>query len=440
LISNVGLSANKITQLSIGGPARFIPPKVNQMTLTNGLKVYYIEDHSAPIVQGKVLIRCGSVYEDMDKIGVSAVLAGLLKDGGTANYSPEALREKLDQLAIDISFSSSSEVCEGGFSALSGFKGEAIDLLFEMIFKPAFDRTQFEIIKKRKIDGIKRDMEVSGPIAHKMFRAMIYGDKNRWGISVKPSDIKNLRLDDVKDVYNKQFSPDRMMFVMAGDFNKDELMKKLKEVAAAYPKREAIDLKIPTIPVEFQAEEKFISKKFTQSAINIGHLGTTRNNPDKYALILMNDMFGGGASFTNRLVDSVRVKAGLAYEVWSDFTFGPPNAPGLFQIHMKTRNKTVNQAIEIAKEELKKMIDNGFTKDEFKRSKDGILNKMIFEYERPFDIALSTARFAYFGYPDGYIEIYRRGIEKTTLQDVNNVAKKYLHSDKLKIVIVGKKS
>lgn len=440
LISNIAFSANKIAQLSIGGPSKFIPPKVNSMTLANGLQVYWIPDHSAPIVQGKILIKCGNIYEDVEKLGVSSILAGLLKEGGTVNYTPAALRDKLDELAIDISFSSNAELCEGGFSALAGFRDDAIDFLFEMLFKPAFDKDQFDSIKKRVVDGVKRDMELSGPIAQKAFRTEIYGEKSRWGVFATASDIKRIRLNDVKDFYNNLFSPDRMIFVISGDFNKDELMKKLNEIATLYPKRETIEPKIPPVPLDFQTGEKFIAKKFTQSAINIGHLGSTRDNPDKYAIILMNDMFGGGASFANRLVDAVRVKAGLAYEVWSDFTFGPPNAPGLFQIHIKTRNKTVNQAIEISKKELEKAINEGFTASEFKKSKNGILNKMIFEYERPFNIALSNARFAYFGYPEGYIEIYRRGIEKTTLQDVNKAAKKYLHSDKLKIVIVGKKS
>jgi len=432
-------AGNRIAELSKAPARSFTPSAIKPVTLSNGMKCYLLEDKVIPTIQGLLIVKGGGVYADIKRSALASVMMQLIKEGGTIDKSPEKVREFLDEHAIDITFSATQESFEGAFAGLSKETDNILGIFFEMLFDPAFDNDILTVVKKRVVDGLKREMEVSGPIAHRNFRELVYGAESPWGVIPKPSGVKKVSKNDVGSFYNEFFSPDRMILAVAGDFNKAELIKKLEAFANKYPKRELPALSMPKVTATDSPKEKFISKKFTQSAIDIGHLGSTRDNTDKYALVLMNDILGGSSSFSNRLMDAVRVKGGLAYEVWSAYTFGPDGAPGIFQMHAKTRNQTTEKAIETIISELQKLHENGAIKEELKRVKTGILNNLVFEYETPFNIASSTARFAYFGYPENYIEIYKKAIERTTLDDVNKVAKKYLHPDKLKVVIVGQK-
>ncbi len=439
MISSVATASSKIAELSRAPEIPFHPPAIKSVTLSNGMKCYLIEDKSLPIIQGHIYLKGGTIYEDGKKLGAGSVMANLLKEGGTANNDAAKIRVLLDENAIDAGFSISLETIEGSFASLSKDADMAMKLFFEMLFEPAFSEDSLKISKKRLIDSLNREKETAAPIAYKEFSKLVYGKDNPWGRHAEVSDIKKINRADVVEFYERFASPDRIILAMAGDFNKKDLIAKLEAFAKKYPKKVLPEVVTPGSDARDFPEEKVIKKKFTQSAINIGHLGGTRDDPNKFVLILLNDIYGGSGSFTDRLKEAVRVKSGLAYEIHSTYSFGPKDAPGLFQVHAKTRNKTVGKVIDLVQSELEKLVKEGATAAELKKAKDSLLNSFIFEYERPYELAAGVARFVYFGYPEDYIEISRRGIEKVTLKELNEAAEKYLHPDKLKIVVVGSK-
>jgi zinc protease len=429
---------NRIKELSEVSDIPYVQPRLTKFTLSNGMLCYLLEDHSLPIVEGKLMIKGGNIYEGRKEYGVSGLMTGSLKDGGTSKRSAQELRKYLDENAIDISFGSGQESFEGYFGSLSRDADKAMAIFFETLFEPAFAEDGLATVRKRLADGLQRELELSGPLSHVEFVKMLYGGKNPWGKYPTPSDVKGLDRKDVVAFYDRFFSPDRMILAMAGDFSASKVKKRLEELLRPYPRKDLPPLVVPKVEESDKPEEKVISRDFTQAAISVGHLGASRDNPDRFAIVIFNDVLGGSGSFANRLMDSVRVKGGLAYEVWSKFTFGPAGVPGVFEAHAKTRNKTISRAIEEIKTEIQKIHDGGITRDELSRSKKGILSKLIFQFERPFSIVTSVARYVLMGFPENYVEVYRRGVQKASLEDVNSAAKKYLHPDKLKIVIAGK--
>lgn len=437
LFTTFANASNQVGRLSKMKQAAFSPPHLKSVTLSNGMTCYLLEDHSMPLLNGMVIIKGGSIYEPSKKVGLSNVMMSLLKEGGTLKHKPDEIRNLLDENAIDIGFSSSRESFEGYFASLAKAEDKTLGLFFEMLFEPAFDEDALSVVKKRFVDSLKREKDVPDPISNRKFREMLYGEKSPWGDYPTPSIVNGISKKDAISFYERSVSPDRMILAISGDFDKKKMVEKLESFAKVYRKKELPELHMPEVKVEDSAETLVVSRKFTQSSINVGHLGSTRDNPDKYSIVIMNDILGGGGSFTNRLQNVVRVKNGLAYEVWSAYSFGPSSASGIFQIHAKTKNQTSKKAVELIKNEIQKLSDEGVTETEFKKAKDGILNKLVFEYERPFDFVSAVARFVYFGYPENYIEIYKKEIEKVSIGDVNAAAKKYLHPDALKIVVVG---
>jgi zinc protease len=171
-----------------------------------------------------------------------------------------------------------------------------------------------------------------------------------------------------------------------------------------------------------------------QSSIHMVALGTTRDNPDYYAISVFNESFGGG--FSSRLFNDIRTKRGLAYSVGGGIgaNFGHP---GILQIVMGTKSQSTIEAIQAAGEDIDNLAKQPITDEEIKRAKDSILNAFIFRLDSPDKILGERLTYEYYGYPPDWLDKYEAEIKKVTAADVNRVAAKYLHRDQLSVLVVG---
>jgi hypothetical protein len=171
-----------------------------------------------------------------------------------------------------------------------------------------------------------------------------------------------------------------------------------------------------------------------QSNIHMVALGTTRANPDYYAISVFNEAFGGG--FSSRLFNDIRTKRGLAYGVSGGIgtNFGHP---GILQVGIGTKSQTTIEAIQAADEDIDNLTKQPITDDEIQRAKDAILNAFIFRLDSPDKILSERMVYEYYGYPPDWLDKYQAEIKKVTAADVNRVAAKYLHKDQLAVLVVG---
>ena len=168
------------------------------------------------------------------------------------------------------------------------------------------------------------------------------------------------------------------------------------------------------------------------------HLGTMRSNPDYYAIDVFNEILSGG--FASRLFSNVRSKKGLAYSVGGGIGTGY-DYPGLLRVEVDTKNSTVAAGLDALYEEIDGLLGKKpATEAELKRAKDSILNSFIFRFDSKEKVLNEQLIYAYYGYPADFLQRYRAGIEKVTLDDVARVAKKYIHPDQFAVLVVGKPS
>lgn len=167
----------------------------------------------------------------------------------------------------------------------------------------------------------------------------------------------------------------------------------------------------------------------------LGHFGDKRFNPDKYALLLLNDILGGEA-LVSRLGKRVRSTLGLAYGIYS--RFGLETDYGVFSIMAQTQAKNTRRVLEESRKILAEIRrPDSITPAELEFYKQSLLNSLYSEYEPRYNFAKDEARFAYFGYPPNYLEQFRQNIEQVTLDDIRRVAEKYLNPEALQVLVVG---
>jgi ribosomal protein L7/L12 len=172
-----------------------------------------------------------------------------------------------------------------------------------------------------------------------------------------------------------------------------------------------------------------------QAEIRMIAAGLRRDDPDYYAVSVMNEIFGGG--FSSRLFSSLRTRAGLAYSVGGGVSANFDH-PGLTVLQIGTKSSTTAKAIDGLYGEIEGMRTRPVTEEELQRGKDSILNSFVFEYDSKEKVMNARANYEFHGYPADFLERYQKGVEKVTAADVNRVAKKYLDKDKFAVLVVGK--
>jgi zinc protease len=174
-----------------------------------------------------------------------------------------------------------------------------------------------------------------------------------------------------------------------------------------------------------------------QSNVAIVGMGVDRHNPDVPTIAVMNEILGGG--FASRLFQKVRTELGLAYAVDGGISFAYDH-PGPFNAGVLTKSASTVDATKATLAEIAGLNTRPFTEEELARAKDNILNSFLFRYDTRDKVLAERERLEFYGYPADYLETYKAALEKVSLADLQAAAKKYIHPDKLAILVVGNKT
>ena len=218
-----------------------------------------------------------------------------------------------------------------------------------------------------------------------------------------------------------------------GDFDSKDMAAKIKK---ALGKWKAAKVDVPTMPkvdYEFKPTVNLVHKKdVNQSNIMLGHIGGLMSNPDYPALSVMNSIL----SF-DRMFKKIRTDEGLAYSVWGSYG-AYYLAPGVFSCGAQTKSESTIYAIGLMIKELERMTEKKVTDEELAKAKDQYLNSFVFNFSSRAQIVNRMMTYEFFGYPLDFMDRVKKGVEKVSKEDVLRVARKYLHPDKVQILVVGK--
>jgi zinc protease len=177
-----------------------------------------------------------------------------------------------------------------------------------------------------------------------------------------------------------------------------------------------------------------MDKNITQANIAMGQVGISRENPDFYAVVVMNYILGGGG-FSSRLMDNIRDNRGLAYDVRS--SFAAQKEPGAFRVWTQTKSESANEAIAEIFKELKRIRTEPVSDKELADAKAYLTGSFPLRMDTSAKIAgmLTAIEIYHLGldYPQRYASL----INGVTKEDILRVAKKYIDPDHMVMVVLG---
>jgi zinc protease len=396
--------------------------------------IFLQEDHELPLIEGTARIRGGSVNEPASKAGLMDIYGEVWRTGGTKTQTGDQLDDFLEVRAAKVETGSGPDSTTINFSCLKGDLDDVFKAFVDVLQNPEFRAEKIDIAQKEEGDGISRRNDQVGEIAHRESVKLAYGPDNPYARVPEYATVAAITRQDLIDWHHKYVHPNNIILGIAGDFDSAAMEARLRKAFDAWPKGPSApknDIKYnPAKPGYYLIPKDDVN----QSTIHMVALGTTRDNPDYYAISVFNEAFGGG--FSSRLFNDIRTKRGLAYSVGGGIgtNFGHP---GILQVSIGTKSGSTIEAIQAAGEDIDNLTKQPITDDEIQRAKDAILNAFIFRLDSPDKILGERMTYEYYGYPPDWLDKYQAEIKKVTSADVNRVAAKYLHKDQLAVLVVG---
>ena len=422
------------------GPLAFEVPRAEALRheLAGGAVVYVVPDHALPLVNVTLYLRTGRFREPGDMPGLAELTARLARVGGTSSLAPAEFDERADFLAARLGVDAGDSETRASLNVLTSGLEPGLDLLFDMLRNPRFDEERLTIEKGKLREAMKQRNDDADDLQSREWGWLLYGRDHIVTRKVTDAELGAIARRDLAEFHRRTWGAEDLVIAVAGDVEPGPILAELERRLAGW--RAAERSPWPPRGAEFTPRPGLfhVEKEIPQGKVLVGHRSLKVedwSNPDLYALMVMNDVLGGGG-FTSRLVQRVRSDEGLAYGAFSGYGLGI-HWPTAFLAGYASKNSTVAYALEIVLEEIERIRREPVSGEELQVAKASFVDTFPRSFESAEQIAGTFARDELVGRPHAYWYDYRRRIQEVDAEDVLRVARRYLRPDELVVLVVG---
>lgn len=408
--------------------------------LESGAIVYIYPDRERPLIDLSVNIRAGSFLDTEGKEGLANLTGHLMARGGIPSKPANELDEELEFLAARLSSSFGGLNGSISLNLLSKDADRGFEILRAVLAAPSFQEDKLALRKTQLLQGLKQRNDDSRNIESRERNFLAYGENFWFNRHTTAASLESIRREDLLAFHHEWVHPRNFIVSISGDFDRDAMLERLDGVFAAWPHP---GKKSPPVPQEREYGKSgvyIVDKDVNQGRVSIMLPGIRWDDPDFYAIQVMNDVLGGGG-FTSRITNRVRSDEGLAYSAGSSFP-GGSHYPVVFRAGFQSKSRTVAYATSIVLEEIERIAGEPVSAEELLTAKKSFIDTFPNNFASSAQVVSAFAgdeMIGRYARQPNYWADYRDNIEAVDIAAVQRVAKRRLRLGQVIILIVGQK-
>jgi zinc protease len=417
-----------------GPPRPYKFPDITRVTLANGLRILVAENHNAPLVSLRTLVRSGADQDDAEFAGLASLTADLL-DEGAGSRDAIALAEYIGLLGGSLGTGADWDATYISLDVLSRYATPTVEVLADVAYRAQLPDDGFERVKNERLTEILQQLDEPAAIAGKRFASLLYGT-GVYGNSVvgTAESVARITNEQVRRFYNAHYLPNNSSVVVAGDITARDAVALVERTFGEWKAKD--EPHRPSIaPSRVEASRIYIIDRpqAVQSEIRIGHIGVARSTEDYFALSVANSLLGG--VFNSRINLNLRERHGYTYGARSTFAFRKQSGP--FVVAAPVRNEVTRESVSEVLAELRRIRTGDIEGTELEDVKNYLMGVFPATVQTASDIGGRLLDMELYGLPEDYFDRYRERIAAIGSDEIARVANKYIDPDRVLIVIVG---
>lgn len=412
-------------------PIRF--PQFAESRLPNGLRLLVVENHALPIANLNLYVRSGAAADPADRLGLAQMTAAVL-DKGTATRTAVQISETVEGVGGSMGAGADQDNVTVSVGVLSDQLPLAFELLSDVVLRPSFPQQEIETSRAQQLAALRAALGNPTTLASRMFERQVYGAAHPYGRRSTPQSVAALTRDDLVAFHGAHFVPGNALLVVSGDVTPAQAQEMARRWLGEWSGAAAPRGALPTPPARERAEIYFIHRpNSVQSSLYVGHVGIQPDDPDYYAVQVLNMVLG--LSGDSRLEEVLRGEHGWTYGARSRFT--RLVGGGAFSASTDVRSAVTDSALAELMVQLRRIREEPVPQAELDRAKSFLVASFPASVETSAQAAGQLATTRLLGLPAEHLTQYAQRVGAISAADVQRVAREYLHPERAVLVVVG---
>lgn len=413
-----------------------------QKAAIGNLKVAFLpKETRGDVVVASFIFRFGDEKSLMNR-KFAAQFAGQMLMRGTMKHTRQQLRDEIDRLKAQLNVFGSPTNAMVSIQTTRQNLPKVLDLAAEILREPSFPAEEFELAKQAAItqaeSGRTEPQAKAAEEMNKIFNKYPKGDiRYAETTDERIAALKAVTLDDAKKFYKDFYGASTGELAIVGDFDPKETQAQLTKLFGDW-KSPSKFTRIPNEYFDIAAVNQSIETPDKANAFFMARLNIKLrdDNPDYPALTLGNYMFGGGF-LNSRFLTRIRQKDGISYGGGSGINAGSLDESGVFNAGAIYAPQNVDKLEKGFREELDRVLKEGFTAQEVEDAKKGYLQQLRQDRTEDFSLAGDIRNNLYLNRTMAFDENFEKQLAALTVEQVNAAFRKYITPDKISIFKAG---
>jgi zinc protease len=418
-------------------PARAVQfPPYEVRTLPNGLQVVAVLHHEQPMVSMRLIVGAGSAFDPREKVGLAHLTASLLDQGiaGDQPMSALEMNDAIDFIGGEMATGAGTDMSYLSVMVMKDSFATGMRMLSNMARFPAFALPEIDRQKQQMLSSQQVRFEDPAFIADAVFDRLVYGS-HPYGLPElgTPQTITTISRDDLVAFHDRYFAPNNAILAVVGDLTAEEAFDQAGQIFGAWPRKNVTQPTFTAPPNPARRVVVVNKPDAVQTEVRVGHIGVKRNTSDYMQLNLTLRILGGEGA--NRLHQVLRTERSLTYGAQAEMD--TLKESGDFEAETNTRTEATAEVVRLIVDEFYRLQRERVSQRELGDVKTYLTGSFPLTIETPNAIATQVLNVLFYGLPIRDLQTFRDRVNAVTVEEIERVARYYLHPDRLSIVLVG---